>query len=73
MRLEATRMTAMAKIRFVSGEDRLIPDDYKVTDRGIEWADEGEGGEDGARHIVPWSAVVEFTGPPTGPPMVERM
>jgi hypothetical protein len=63
-------MTAMAKIRFVSGEDRLVPDDYMVTDRGIEWADEGEDGEDGARHIVPWSAVVEFTGPPTGPPMV---
>jgi hypothetical protein len=63
----------MAKIRLVSGEDRLVPDDYMVTDRGIEWADEGEDGEDGARHIVPWSAVVEFIGPAVGPPMVERM
>jgi hypothetical protein len=39
------------------------PDDARLTDRGIEWLD-----EDGVHHVVPWTAVVEFIGPPPTPP-----
>jgi hypothetical protein len=57
----------MATIRLVSGEDREVPDEFLRTDLGIEWNDEDE------HHVVPWSAVVEFIGPPPTPPAFERM
>ena len=64
-RVKAAREEAIHRAE----EDPLNPRRPSLTNEG-PWADEGEDGEDGARHIVPWSAVVEFTGPPTGPPMV---
>lgn len=62
-RIGTTRMTTMANIRFVSGGQMEVPDDARLTDRGMEWLD-----EDGLHHVVPWTAVVEFTGPPPTPP-----
>jgi hypothetical protein len=69
-RIETTRMTAMANVRLVSGGQMEVPDDARLTDRGIEWLD-----DDGVHHVVPWTAVVEFIGPPPTPPtpMVEKM
>jgi hypothetical protein len=69
-RIETTRMTAMASIRLVSGGQTEVPNDARLTDRGIEWLD-----DDGVHHVVPWTAVVEFIGPPPTPPtpMVEKM
>src|SRR6266511_4322851 len=69
-RIEKTRMTAMAHVRLVSGGQMEVPDDARLTDRGIEWLD-----EDGVHHVVPWTAVVEFIGPPPTPPtpVVEKM
>lgn len=69
-RIERTRITAMAHVRLVSGGQMEVPDDARLTDRGIEWLD-----EDGVHHVVPWTAVVEFIGPPPTPPtpMVEKM
>jgi hypothetical protein len=66
----AIRMTAMASIRLVSGGQTEVPNDARLTDRGIEWLD-----DDGVHHVVPWTAVVEFIGPPPTPPtpMVEKM
>jgi hypothetical protein len=57
----------VATIRYVPvspGQDpaeRKVPDDLepRPSDRGIEWFD-----EDGAKHVVPWSAILEFIGPP---------
>ncbi len=53
----------MANVRLVSGGQMEVPDDARLTDRGIEWLD-----EDGVHHVVPWTAVVEFMGPPPTPP-----
>ncbi|MGH2660768.1 MAG: hypothetical protein ACRDHS_14190 [Actinomycetota bacterium] len=53
----------MAHIRFAGGGEKEVPDEATLTDYGIEWFD-----EDGARHVVPWSAVVEFIGPPGSEP-----
>jgi hypothetical protein len=60
----------MTDVRLVSGGQMEVPDDARLTDRGIEWLD-----EDGVHHVVPWTAVVEFIGPPPTPPtpMVEKM
>jgi hypothetical protein len=67
----------MAKIRYMQwGPDRdpaerEVPDSASPTDHGIEWLD-----DKGAKHIVPWSVILEFTGPPPGSeetPSVERL
>jgi hypothetical protein len=47
----------MAKVRFPTGIEREIPDEALMTERGVEWAD-----RDG-KHIIPWTAILEFTGP----------
>lgn len=52
----------MAQIRFAGGLVKEVPDSATPTDHGIEWFD-----KDGAHHIVPWTAAVEFIGPPGGP------
>ena len=48
----------MARLRFPSGEERDIPDEFVMTERGVEWND------DAGHHVVPWPAVLEVTGPP---------
>ncbi len=67
----------MATIRYVPvspGQDppeRQVPDELEPlpTERGVEWFDEAQ-----AKHIVPWSAILEFIGPQgSSVPMVERM
>jgi hypothetical protein len=58
----------MATIRIVTGEALDVPDEaLTVTERGIEWVDEGR---DGFHHTIPWSAVVELIRPDLGPPKV---
>lgn len=54
----------MATIRYVPspGQDtaeRKVPDELSPTptERGVEWSD-----EEGERHIVPWSVILEFIG-----------
>ncbi len=60
----------MARIKFASGDEREVPDEATPSDHGIEWFD-----EDGAHHVVPWSAVFEFIGPAgsrPAPPSLRR-
>ena len=72
----------MAMIRYLpmsSGHEpaeRRVPDEAEPspTERGVEWVE-----ENGARHVVPWSAILEFIGPPGSSepfmvtPSVERL